>query len=362
VPRLDSFLQMAREQGCSDVHLAVGMPPLFRLNGQLMPIKFRELDAAELEGYLFEILTGAQKRRYFDGQDLDFSYMSPAAGRFRVNLFRKAGGVGVVLRSIAGVVPRLAELGLPEVLHQFAHRRQGLILVTGSTGSGKSTTLAALVRDIIEQRAVNVVTLEDPIEFLYRSESSQIIQREIGTHVESFAQGLRAALRQDPDVILVGELRDTETIEIAMTAAETGHLVLASLHTSSATKTLDRILDALPPEARQQGISFLSHHLVAVVSQVLVRTRDGRGRRAVAEVMLQHPAISNMIRSDRTFQLGEVLRTHGEAGMQLLDQALLQAVEDEQIDPNHAYLLAQDKGLFQRYATDPDLVGARLGL
>jgi twitching motility protein PilT len=362
MPRLDSFLQMAREQGCSDVHLAVGLPPLFRLHGQLMPIKFRALDAAELEGYLFEILTGAQKRRFFDGQDLDFSYMSAAAGRFRINLFRKATGVGAVLRSIAGIVPRLADLGLPEVLHSLSHRRQGLVLVTGSTGSGKSTTLAALVRDIIELRSVNVVTLEDPIEFLYRSDSSQVIQREIGTHVESFAQGLRAALRQDPDVILVGELRDTETIEIAMTAAETGHLVLASLHTSSATKTLDRILDALPPEARQQGISFLSHHLIAVISQVLVRTRDGRGRRAVAEILMQHPAISNMIRSDKAFQIGEVMRTQRDAGMQLLDQALLQAVEAEQIDPNQAYLIAQDKAPFQRHATDPQLVGARLGL
>jgi twitching motility protein PilT len=362
MPRLDSFLQMAREQGCSDVHLAVGMPPLFRLHGQLMPIKFRELDTAELQGYVLEILTPAQKRRFFEGTDLDFSYMSPMAGRFRVNLFRKASGVGAVMRSIAGVVPRLSDLGLPGAVRRCALRRQGLVLVTGSTGSGKSTTLAALTREIIEQRAVNVVTLEDPIEFLYRSETSQIIQREIGTHVESFAKGLRAALRQDPDVILVGELRDRETIEIAMTAAETGHLVMGSLHTNSAAKTIDRILDALPPEARQQGVSFLSHHLVAVISQVLMRTPDGRNRRAVAEVLLQHSAISNLIRTGKTFQIPEVMRTQRDMGMQLLDQGLLDAVEAGQVDPNQAYLVAQDKQPFQRHVTDAALVGTRLGL
>lgn len=351
MPRLDSFLQMAREQECSDVHLAVGVPPLFRINGQLLPIKFRALDAAELQGYLLEVLTPVQKQRFYEGIDLDFSYMSPLAGRFRVNIFRKASGAGAVLRSIAGVVPRLSELGLPPAVRQCALRREGLILVTGATGAGKSTTLAALTRDIIDQGPVNVVTLEDPIEFVYRSEGSQIIQREVGTHVGSFAAGLRAALRQDPDVILVGELRDRETIEIAMTAAETGHLVLASLHTRSAAKTVDRIVDALPPEARQQALSFLSHHLVAVISQVLLPMRDGRGRRAVCEIMLRHPAVSNLIRSDKAYQLPEVIRTHRDAGMQLLDQALLEAVEARQVDADQAYLVAQDKQALQRHVT-----------
>ncbi len=362
MPRLDTFLQMAREQRCSDVHLAVGRPPLFRLDGQLLPIKFRNLDASELQAYLLDILTPAQTQRFHEGADLDFSYMSPLAGRFRVNIFRKASGVGAVMRSIAGVVPRLSELGLPPAVHKCTQRRQGLVLVTGATGAGKSTTLAALTREIIEQRPVNVVTLEDPIEFLYQAEGAQIIQREIGTHVESFASGLRAALRQDPDVILVGELRDRETIEIAMTAAETGHLVLGSLHTRSAAKTVDRILDALPAEARQQAVSFLSSHLVAVISQVLMRSRDGRGRRPIAEIMLQNPAISNLIRSGKTYQIPDVIRTHRDSGMQLMDQALLDAVEAGQVDANDAYLVAQDKRAFQRHATDAELVGVRLGL
>ena len=250
--RIDAFLKLGLAQGCSDIHLAVGIPPMLRLHGDLMPIKFRDLGDTELEGYVDEILSESQRERFRRRNDIDFSYVSSDGGRFRVNIFHKATGVGATFRNIPSVVPSLDSLNLPPILHKFCDLHQGMVLVTGSTGTGKSTTLAAMIDHINTTSSSNIISLEDPIEFVHSSKRSQIIQRELGTHIPSFAEGVRASLREDPDVILVGELRDGETISMAMTAAETGHLVLGTLHTTSAVKSIDRIIDALPGDQREQ--------------------------------------------------------------------------------------------------------------
>lgn len=357
--RIDAFLKLGHEQGVSDIHFAVGVPPMFRMHGDLMPIKFRDLGDTELETYLFEILTKNQQQRFKSGEDLDFSYMSEGVGRFRVNLFRKLSGIGAVLRHIPTEIPAFNSLNLPRVIKSFAEFRQGMVLVTGATGTGKSTTLASLLHHINSTRQENIITLEDPIEFIHPSQKSQVIQREVGTHVNSFSDGLRAALREDPDIILVGEMRDSETISMAMLAAETGHLVFGTLHTTSATKSLDRIMDALPADQREQGKIFLAQHLHAVVTQDLVRTADGKGRKAIVEIMIMNNAISNLIMSDKTFQIPNQIQTGSNIGMQLKDQALLDAIMAKEVDPDHAYLYANDKKLFQKYVTDSSLITAQ---
>jgi twitching motility protein PilT len=352
VARIDAFLKLGLAQGCSDLHLAVGVPPMLRMHGDLMPIKFRELGGTELEGYLGEILTANQKQRFAGGNDLDFSYVSEDGGRFRVNVFRKETGVGAVFRAIPASVPALESLNLPPVIASLCDHHQGMVLVTGSTGTGKSTTLAAMIDYLNSTRSANIISLEDPIEFVHRSKQSQVIQRELGTHLPSFADGIRAALRQDPDVLLVGELRDAETIQMAMTAAETGHLVLGTLHTTGAVKTIDRMIDALPGDMREQTKSFLAQSLNAVVTQVLVKTPDGRGRRAIVEVMVMTKAIGKLIMSDQTHQIPAQLLTGRELGMQVMDQALLDAIQKKVIDPDDAFRYANDKTSFQKFVTD----------
>ncbi|MBV8974684.1 MAG: PilT/PilU family type 4a pilus ATPase, partial [Sinobacteraceae bacterium] len=288
--RIDAFLKLGTQQGCSDVHLAVGVPPMLRMHGDLLPIKFRDVREAELEGYIAEILTRAQNEHFAKGNDLDFSYVSAEGGRFRVNVYRKETGIGATFRAIPSSVPTLEKLGLPPSVTKPCDFHQGMVLVTGSTGTGKSTTLAAMIDHLNATRRLNIISLEDPIEFVHPSKQSQVIQRELGTHIPSFAEGVRAAMREDPDVILVGELRDAETISMAMTAAETGHLVLGTLHTTGAVKTIDRVIDALPVEEREQTKSFLAQNLLAVVTQVLVKTADGHGRKAICEVLVMTKA------------------------------------------------------------------------
>jgi twitching motility protein PilT len=344
------------QQGCSDVHLAVGVPPMLRMNGDLLPIKFRDLRDAELESYLLEILTKKQTEFFASGHDLDFSYVSADGGRFRVNMFRKATGLGATFRAIPSEIPSLDKLHLPPIVRKLCDYHQGMVLVTGSTGTGKSTTLAAMIHLLNSTRKLNIVSLEDPIEFVHHSIRSQVIQRELGTHIPSFAEGVRAAMREDPDVILVGELRDAETISMAMTAAETGHLVLGTLHTTSATKTIDRIIDALPVEQREQTKSFLSSSLIAVLTQVLVKNADGRGRRAVLEVLVMTRAIAKLIQTDQTFQIPSQLQTNKDLGSQLMDQSLLQALAAREVDPEDAVSYASEKRLFQKYITDTGLL------
>lgn len=354
--RIDAFLQLGREQGCSDIHLAVGVPPMLRLYGELVAVKYRDLGPDELESLVDEILSDTQRESFANGGDLDLSYESPEAGRFRVNLYRKVGGVGATFRVIPGEIPALDTLGLPSVVKRFTELNQGLVLITGATGTGKTTTLAAMLNHINRTRKLNIITLEDPIEFVHRTDQSLVIQREVGVHVPSFAEGLRAALREDPDIILVGELRDLDTITLAMMAAETGHLVLGTLHTTTAVKTLDRIIDALPVEQKFQGMTSLSQILRGVVSQTLIRTTDGRSRKAIAEVMVMTPAISHLLMSGKVFQIPSKLQTGRELGMQLLDQALMEALQAKAVDPDDAYRHAQDKKQFQRFVTDPALL------
>ena len=356
MPRIDAFLKLGTAQGCSDVHLAVGVPPMLRMMGDLMPIRFRNLGDTELEGYVTEILTKTQLDHFRQGHDLDFSYVSEDGGRFRVNVFRKDTGVGAVFRAIPSNVPTLASLNLPPVVTKLLDHHQGMILVTGPTGSGKSTTLAAMIDMLNTNRKLNIISLEDPIEFVHRSKEAQIIQRELNTHLPSFAEGVRAAMREDPDVILVGEMRDAETIRMAMTAAETGHLVLGTLHTTSAVKTIDRIIDALPIEEREQTKSFLSQSLVAVITQVLVKRTDSRSRKAICEVMVMNRAIGKLIMTDGSHQIPAQLQTGKELGMQLLDQALLAGIQAKELDPDDAVTYANDRKLFARFVTDTSML------
>jgi twitching motility protein PilT len=350
--RIDAFLKLASAQGCSDLHLAVGVPPMLRMQGDLVPIKFRDLGDSELESYISEVLNPSQIKVLRDGNDLDFSYVSAEGTRFRVNVFRKETGIGAAFRAIPTTMPSIDQLGLPPIVRKLCDYHQGMILVTGATGTGKSTTLASMIDYLNSTRPLNIISLEDPIEFVHRSKSAQVIQRELGTHLPSFAEGVRAAMREDPDVILVGEMRDAETISMAMTAAETGHLVLGTLHTTSATKTIDRIIDALPTDEREQTKAFLSTSLLAVITQVLVKTPDQRARRAICEIMVVTKAIGKLIMTDQGHQIPSQLQMGKEYGMQLLDQALLAAIQAKEVDPEQAYSYALDKKQFQRYVTD----------
>ena len=354
--RIDAFLKLGLAQGCSDIHLAVGVPPMLRMHGELMPIKFRELGDTELESYVSEILSPQLKDRLLAGHDLDFSYVSEDEGRFRVNVFRKETGIGATFRFIPQEIPTLAELNLPDVLAQMCDHHQGMVLVTGSTGTGKSTTLAAMINHLNSTRNTNIISLEDPIEFVHTSQKCQVIQRELGTHLHSFSDGIRAALREDPDVILVGEMRDADTISMAMTAAETGHLVLGTLHTTSAVKTIDRISDALPSEMREQTKSFLAQGLNAVITQNLVKSPDGRSRHAALEIMVMTRAIGNLVTSDQTHQIQAQLQTGRDLGMQTMDQALLDGINEKRFDPDDAYRYAVDKAKFQKFVTDTSML------
>ncbi len=354
--RIDAFLKLGMQQNCSDVHLAVGVPPMLRMNGDLMPIKFRDVGDAELESYLTEIFTKNQHEFFGKGNDLDFSYVSADGGRFRVNVYRKETGIGATFRAIPSDVPSIDRLQLPPIVKKLCDYHQGMVLVTGATGTGKSTTLAAMIDHLNTTRRLNIISLEDPIEFVHRSKQSQVIQRELGTHIPSFAEGVRAAMREDPDVILVGELRDAETISMAMTAAETGHLVLGTLHTTSASKTIDRIIDALPIEEREQTKSFLSQSLLAVVTQILVKTADNRARKAICETLVMTRAIAKLIQSYQTHQIPNQIHTGKDLGMQLRDQALLNSLAAKEIDPDDAVTYASDRRPFQRYVTDTTLM------
>jgi twitching motility protein PilT len=329
---------------------------MLRLRGELLPIKFRALSPAELESYVNEIMSPTQQQVCREGHDLDFSYVSGEGHRFRVNIFRKDTGPGAVFRFIPSEVPTLDSLGLPPILRQLCDHHQGMVLVTGATGTGKSTTLAAMIDFLNSTRRINIISLEDPIEFVHRCKNSQVVQRELGTHLRSFADGVRASLREDPDVILVGEMRDADTITMAMTAAETGHLVLGTLHTTGAVKSIDRIIDALPAQQREQTKSFLSASLVAVVTQVLVKTADGQRRKAIHEILVQNKAISRLIMSDQTHLIPSQLQTGKDSGMQLMDQALMEAIQRREIDPDDAYRYATDKKQFARFVTDAGIL------
>lgn len=318
---MTGLMALALRESASDLHLAAGCTPLIRRDGQMQRLELAPLQAAQLREMLGQIMSERQQKDFETLQDLDFSLAVPGLGRFRVNAFEQLHGPAAVLRLIPERVASLAELGLGEVFQRLAELPAGLVLVTGPTGSGKSTTLAALIDQLNRQRALHILTLEDPIEFIHSPLRSQISQREIGRHSRSFADALRAALRQDPDVIMLGELRDPQTIRLALTAAETGHLVLATLHTASAAKTVDRIVDVFAAEEKPLVRSLLAESLQAVVSQVLLGKPDG-GRVAAHEILLSTPAVRNLIREGKVAQLYSAMQTGAAQGMQTLDSGL----------------------------------------
>ncbi len=361
MPRIDAFLQLGREQGCSDIHFTVGMPPMVRLDGELIPIKYRAMTEEEIASMVAEILSCDQREELDSKGAVDFSYASPEAGRFRANVCVQARGTAMVCRVIPNQVIPLSRLGVPSVVATFTHLNAGLVLGTGATGTGKSTTLAAIIDEINRTRNATILTLEDPVEFVHESQKSLVVQREIGTDAISFGEGLRAALRQDPDVILVGELRDQESIALALEASETGHLVLGTLHTRGAAQTIDRILDAFPPESHSQVRTTLADNLKAVVSQELVRAADGRGRRAALEILIVMPAIAQFIRDGQSHQIPRVMETGRRHGMQLMDRALLDLVRAGDVDPDDAYRLATDKKEFEAFVTPAESMPSRSG-
>ncbi len=347
--QIDQFLTALAEKGGSDLHLTTGAPPLMRLHGEIQAFPFRELKAADMETLVYEIMEEESRIRFLDEKDFDFAYEIPGVARFRVNVFWQRKGMGAVFRTIPSEVLSADDLNLPEVVRRFAMLSKGLVLVTGPTGSGKSTTLAAMVDLINETRKDHILTIEDPIEFTHPNKKCLVNQREIGTNTRSFASALRAALREDPDVILVGEMRDRETIELGITAAETGHLVFGTLHTNSAPKTVDRIIDVFPADQQEQIRSMLAESLKGVVSQVLLRKKGGKGRMAAMEIMVGTAAVANLIRENKIHQVPSIIQTGKKEGMQLLDQHILEFLMSGAIEPEEAYRNANHKQPFLQY-------------
>ncbi|MBC2721861.1 type IV pilus twitching motility protein PilT [Desulfosporosinus sp.] len=336
---LQELMVLAGEKKASDIHLTVESPPVLRINGSLVQQAMAKLSQAELEKFAKSMMNEIQAKRFAECGELDLSYSLPGVGRYRVNMFRQRGSIGVVIRLIPFVIPSPQDLGLPPVSIELAKLHKGLVLVTGPTGSGKSTTLASLLDYINSTRACHIVTIEDPIEYLHRHKLSLINQREVGNDTNSFTNALRAVLRQDPDVILVGEMRDLETIATAVTAAETGHLVFSTLHTNDATQSVDRMIDVFPPHQQQQIRVQLAAVLQGIMSQQLFPRADGKGRVAAIEVMTATPAVRSLIREGKTHQLPTVIQTNAKLGMQTMDKAIMDLVQRGLV----AYEVAREK-------------------
>lgn len=347
--KIDSFFKYLIENGGSDLHLSVGSKPRIRKHGELEVLDAPILTNELLKDLLFEILTEEQKKVFLQTKDIDFAYEIPDIARFRVNFFVQKRGLGAVFRLIPAKILSFEELGLPKQIIKLAELNRGLVLVTGPTGSGKSTTLAAIIDYINRTRKDHILTIEDPIEFVHTNKGCLINQREVKSHTSSFASALRAALREDPDVILVGEMRDLETIELAITAAETGHLVFGTLHTSSAAKTVDRIIDAFPAGQQAQIRTMLSESLKGVVAQQLLKRADKKGRVAALEILFVNMAIANLIREGKTFQIPSMMQMAKAEGMQLLDQSIMEFLMQKIITPEEAYLMANDKKAFEKF-------------
>lgn len=331
---IDRLLSKARERRASDLHLTAFLPPKVRINGELIPLTEDRLTVDQLKELITPMLNDTTRQRLDAEGQVDFSYAIPGEGRYRVNVFRQRGSLAAVLRLVGTVIPPAEKLGIPKEVMELVQRKRGLILVTGPTGSGKSTTLAAMIDRMNKERNCHIITLEDPIEYLHNHGSAIINQREIGTDSDSYSSALRAALREDPDVILVGEMRDLDTMATAITAAETGHLVLSTLHTTGAAATIDRIIDVFPMNQQQQVRLQLANVLEAVVSQMLLPTLDGKGRVAAFEVMFGTTGISNLIREDKTHQINGMIQTGRKMGMQMMDDALYDLYMNEKISRN----------------------------
>jgi twitching motility protein PilT len=323
---ISELLAFAVKNKASDLHLSAGLPPMIRVHGDVRRINLPPMDHAEVHGMIYDIMNDGQRKAYEENLECDFSFAIPGLARFRVNAFNQDRGAAAVLRTIPSKILSLEQLNAPKIFAELALKPRGLVLVTGPTGSGKSTTLAAMVNHVNENEYAHILTIEDPIEFVHESRKCLINQREVGPHTHSFANALRSALREDPDVVLVGELRDLETIRLALSAAETGHLVFGTLHTSSAAKTIDRIIDVFPGDEKEMVRAMLSESLQAVISQTLLKTKDGSGRVAAHEIMLGTPAIRNLIREAKVAQMYSAIQTGANLGMQTLDSNLADLV------------------------------------
>jgi twitching motility protein PilT len=351
---IDTIFRMVKAQGASDLHVSTGSPPMVRLHGELYPVEYPELTADQARRLLFEMMSEEQRDRFETDLDIDFAYELPGELRVRCNIFEQIHGIAGAFRLLPSKIFTLEELSLPETIRRFADLRKGLVVVTGPPGSGKSTTLAALIHHINQSQRRHIITIEDPVEFVHRNVKCLINQREVGSSAGTFSKALRAALREDPDIVLVGEMRDLDTMQLAITAAETGQLVLATLHTASAAQTIDRIIDAFTEEKQAQIRTMLAESLRGVVAQRLLRRTDEKGRIATVEILVSTPAVSSLIRERKTFQIPSLMQTGRKDGMQLMDAHLMQLVREKVIRPDDAFLNAQLKEPFAAFLENID--------
>ena len=354
--KIDAFLKLMVETGASDLHLSTGNPPLLRVHGDLQKVKFKVLENEELKAMLYEITPEEKIKQFEETGDVDFGFEIPGLARFRVNFFQQHRGVGAVFRLIPSEIKTVEELGLPPILNKLALLPKGLVLVTGPTGSGKSTTLAAMIDYANRMRKDHIITIEDPIEFVHRPKNCLVNQREVGLHTRSFAAALRAALREDPDIILVGEMRDLETIRLALEASLTGHLVMSTLHTISAAQTVDRIIEIFPHDQQPQIRSSLADCLRAVLSQTMFKRIDRPGRIVALEVMIATPAVRNLIREAKTYQIPSIIQTGRKYGMMSLDDSIMEYLQKGIISPEEALNKALDKTRFLPFVKGAQLV------
>ena len=344
--RIDTYFEKMKAAGASDLHMVIGFPPLLRLRGELTPLDEPVLTPESNQEILFEILSAEQRSYLIKNRDFDRAYELDGVGRFRCNFLYQHRGVGAVFRIIPTKILTLEELKLPEAVKSIAEFKKGLVLVTGPTGSGKSTTLAAMIDYINDNRDYHIITIEDPLEFVHPNKRAIFTQREIGSHAKSFADALQVASREDPDIILVGEMRDLETISLALTCAELGILVFGTLHTNSASKTIDRIINAFPSDQQAQARTMLSESLRAVIAQQLIKTKDGKGRCAANEILIGSSALASIIREGKISQIDSIIQTGTAVGMQTMDQHLMQLINAEKISKEAAYEKAINKTLF----------------
>ena len=351
--QIDAFFKLMHDQGASDLHLSAGQQPALRLNGDIERIKYDRLTSDKLRAMLYEITSQEKIKVFEETGDVDFGYEIPGLARYRANYFMQKNGLSAVFREIPSDILTAEQLGLPSVISKLADLPRGLVLVTGPTGSGKSTTLAAIIDQANRSRKDHIITVEDPIEFVHKSQNCIVNHREVGTHTDTFSAALRGALREDPDIILVGELRDLETISLAIEAASTGHLVFGTLHTSSAAKTVDRIIEVFPSSEQAQIRSTLSDGLRAVVAQVLFKRIDKKGRCAALEILVATPAVRNLIRESKTHQIPSMIQTGKQYGMQLLDDSIMGLYKKGWISPDEAYSKANNKSIFRPFLKTP---------
>ena len=351
--QIDAFFKLMNDQGASDLHLMAGQQPVLRIQGDLERVKYKELDNDNLKAMLYEIAPEEKVKVFEETGDVDFAYEIPGLARYRANFFEQKNGVGAVFREIPSTILSCEQLGLPPVVQKLATLPRGLVLVTGPTGSGKSTTLAAIIDEANKTRKDHILTVEDPIEFVHHSAKAIVNHREVGLHTQTFAAALRGALREDPDIILVGEMRDLETISLAIEASATGHLVFGTLHTTSAAKTVDRVIEVFPVTQQEQIRNTLADGLRAVVAQNLFKRIDKKGRCAALEIMIATPAVRNLIREGKTFQIPSMIQTGKKYGMQTLDDAIMNFLNKKMISPDDAYAKSNDKSKFLPFLKNP---------